>query len=54
MVQARIPTGVGVISRSGGMASSTGYYFGQAGVRISTIAHIGGDAVSAFVFPMLR
>src|SRR5439155_1271620 len=40
-----VPKGVGVISRSGGMASSTGYYLGQAGVRISTIAHIGGDAV---------
>src|SRR5437588_2697781 len=40
-----IPKGVGVISRSGGMASSTGYYLGQSGVRISTIAHIGGDAV---------
>src|SRR6059036_209727 len=40
-----IPQGVGVISRSGGMASSTGYYLGQSGVRISTIAHIGGDAV---------
>src|SRR6266567_3203809 len=39
-----IPTGVGVISRSGGMASSTGYYLGQSGVRISTIAHIGGKA----------
>src|SRR5207245_2267907 len=39
-----VPKGVGVISRSGGMASSTGYYLGQAGVRISTIAHIGGDA----------
>jgi citrate synthase len=39
------PKGVGVISRSGGMASSTGYYLGQAGVRISTIVHIGGDAV---------
>src|SRR6184192_3495444 len=38
-----IPKGVGVISRSGGMASSTGYYLGQAGVRISTIVHIGGD-----------
>src|SRR3984893_16924196 len=36
-----VPKGVGVISRSGGMASSTGYYLGQAGVRISTIAHIG-------------
>src|SRR5437764_5199556 len=42
--KAGIPKGVGVISRSGGMASSTGYYLGQAGVRISTIAHIGGDA----------
>src|SRR5437764_9172071 len=40
-----IPKGVGVISRSGGMASRTGYYLGQAGVRISTIAHIGGDEV---------
>src|SRR3989454_7477596 len=35
-----IPKGVGVISRSGGMASSTGYYFGQAGVPISTICPI--------------
>src|SRR5205085_3565764 len=34
-----IPKGVGVISRSGGMASSTGYYLGREGVRISTIVH---------------
>ena len=46
-----IPTGVGVISRSGGMASSTGYYLGQAGVRISTIVHIGGDAVLGVRIP---
>src|SRR3954447_11431641 len=46
-----IPSGVGVISRSGGMASSTGYYLGQAGVRISTIAHIGGDAVLGIRIP---
>ena len=46
-----IPTGVGVISRSGGMASSTGYYLGQSGVRISTIAHIGGDAVLGIRIP---
>src|SRR2546423_9823020 len=39
-----IPKGVGVISRSGGMASSTGYYLGQVGVRISTIVHIGGGS----------
>src|SRR5436189_1957200 len=46
-----IPTGGGVISRSGGMASSTGYYLGQAGVRISTIVHIGGDAVLGVRIP---
>ena len=40
-----------MISRSGGMASSTGYYLGQAGVRISTIAHIGGDAVLGIRIP---
>ncbi len=32
-------------------ASSTGYYLGQAGVRISTIAHIGGDAVLGIRIP---
>lgn len=46
-----IPGGVGVISRSGGMASSTGYYLGQAGVRISTIIHVGGDAVIGLRIP---
>src|SRR5467141_971459 len=46
-----IPTGVGVISRSGGMASSTGYYLGRSGVRISTIVHIGGDAVLGIRLP---
>src|SRR5215471_1195795 len=46
-----VPKGVGVISRSGGMASSTGYYLGQAGVRLSTIVHIGGDAVIGVRLP---
>jgi succinyl-CoA synthetase alpha subunit len=46
-----VPKGVGVISRSGGMASSTGYYLGQSGVRISTIVHIGGDAVIGIRLP---
>src|SRR6058998_2374298 len=46
-----IPKGVGVISRSGGMASSTGYYLGQVGVRLSTIVHIGGDAVLGIRIP---
>jgi succinyl-CoA synthetase alpha subunit len=45
------PTGVGIISRSGGMSSSTGYYLGQAGVRISTIVHVGGDAVLGLRIP---
>src|SRR5437016_8601853 len=40
-----IPKGVGVISRSGGMASSAGYYLVQSGVRILIIAEIGGAAV---------
>jgi succinyl-CoA synthetase alpha subunit len=44
-------TGVGIISRSGGMASSTGYYLGQAGVRISTIVHVGGDSVLGIRIP---
>src|SRR5262250_1191065 len=46
-----VPKGVGVISRSGGMASSTGYYLGQAGVRLSTIVHVGGDAVIGIRLP---
>lgn len=44
-------TGVGIISRSGGMSSSTAYYCGQAGVRISSIIHIGGDAVLGLRLP---
>lgn len=46
-----LPKGVGIISRSGGMSSSTGYYLGQAGVRISTIVHVGGDAVLGVRIP---
>ena len=45
------PTGVGIISRSGGMSSSTGYYLGREGVRISTIVHVGGDAVLGLRIP---
>jgi succinyl-CoA synthetase alpha subunit len=44
-------TGVGIISRSGGMSSSTAYYCGQAGIRISSIVHIGGDAVLGLRIP---
>jgi succinyl-CoA synthetase alpha subunit len=45
------PKGVGIISRSGGMSSSTGYYLGQSGIRISTIVHVGGDAVLGLRIP---
>jgi succinyl-CoA synthetase alpha subunit len=44
-------TGVGIISRSGGMSSSTAFYCGQAGVRISSIVHLGGDAVLGVRMP---
>ncbi len=44
-------TGVGIVSRSGGMSSSTAYYCGQAGVRLSSIVHIGGDAVLGLRIP---
>src|SRR5262249_25699273 len=44
-------TGVGIISRSGGMATSTAYYLGQAGIRISSIVHVGGDSVLGLRVP---
>jgi succinyl-CoA synthetase alpha subunit len=36
---------VGVISRSGGMTSSCGYYLSRAGAGVSTLVHVGGDSV---------
>ena len=42
---------VGVISRSGGMSSSTAYYLGQAGIGCSTICHVGGDSVLGVRIP---
>ncbi len=42
---------VGVISRSGGMSSSTAYYLGQVGIGLSTICHVGGDSVLGLRFP---
>jgi len=38
-------TTLGVISRSGGMTSSCGYYLAQAGFGLSTLCHVGGDSV---------
>lgn len=36
---------VGISSRSGGITSSIAYYLSQAGVGLSTIIHVGGDAI---------
>ncbi len=45
------PGSVGVTSRSGGMTSSTAYYLSRAGVGLSTIVHVGGDAVVGLPHP---
>ena len=42
---------VGVISRSGGMSSSCGYYLSRVGLGISTICHVGGDSVLGLRIP---
>jgi succinyl-CoA synthetase alpha subunit len=42
---------VGIVSRSGGLSASTGYYICQTGIGISTICHIGGDAVIGLTMP---
>lgn len=39
------PGSVGVISRSGGMTSAISYYLCRAGLGLSTIVHVGGDAI---------
>ncbi|MBI3872587.1 MAG: CoA-binding protein [candidate division Zixibacteria bacterium] len=40
-----LPGRVGVSSRSGGITSSIAYYLSRAGVGLSTIVHVGGDAI---------
>lgn len=42
---------VGVSSRSGGITSSVAYYLSRAGVGLSTIVHVGGDAVVGMPHP---
>ncbi len=42
---------VGIISRSGGMTSSCGYYLSRAGVGLSTLVHVGGDSVIGLPIP---
>jgi len=45
------PGDVGVTSRSGGMTSSTAYYLSRAGIGLSSIVHVGGDAVVGLPHP---
>ena len=40
-----LPGRVGVSSRSGGITSSIAYYLSRAGIGLSTIVHVGGDAI---------
>jgi succinyl-CoA synthetase alpha subunit len=42
---------VGLISRSGGMTSSCGYYLGQRGIGLTTLVHVGGDSVLGLRIP---
>ncbi len=39
------PGDVGVTSRSGGITSSISYYLSKSGVGLSSIVHVGGDAI---------
>jgi len=41
----------GVISRSGGMTSSCGYYLSRKGIGLSTLVHVGGDSVIGLPIP---
>ena len=45
------PGSVGVVSRSGGMTSSTGYYLSRTGVGLSTLVHVGGDGIVGLPLP---
>ena len=45
------PGSVGVTSRSGGMTSSLAYYLSKNGIGLSTIVHVGGDAVVGLPHP---
>lgn len=45
------PGHVGIVSRSGGMTSSCGYYLGRAGIGLSTLVHVGGDSVLGIRIP---
>src|SRR5688572_17238309 len=42
---------VGIVSRSGGMTSSCGYYLSKVGIGLSTLVHVGGDSVIGLPIP---
>ena len=42
---------VGVTSRSGGITTSIGYYLSRVGVGLSTLVHVGGDAIVGLPHP---
>ncbi|MBI4469486.1 MAG: succinate--CoA ligase subunit alpha [Acidobacteria bacterium] len=42
---------VGIASRSGGLSASAAYYLSQSGIGVSTIVHVGGDAVLGMTLP---
>ena len=50
-VEGRQGNTVGVISRSGGMTSSCGYYLSKEGISLSTLVHVGGDSVIGLPIP---
>jgi len=45
------PGNVGVTSRSGGITSSIAYYLSKAGIGLTTICHVGGDAIIGLPHP---
>ncbi|MFZ0389346.1 MAG: succinate--CoA ligase subunit alpha [Calditrichia bacterium] len=45
------PGPVGVTSRSGGMTSSLAYYLSREGIGLSSIVHVGGDALVGMPHP---
>jgi succinyl-CoA synthetase alpha subunit len=44
---------VGVMSRSGGITSSMGYYLGKTGIGSTTMVHVGGDVIVGLTFPKI-
>jgi len=47
------PGPVGVTSRSGGITSSIAYYLSRSGIGLSSIVHVGGDAVVGMPHPKI-